>query len=397
MYLITIAILLAFIWLTTRRDKLLINPVTVTCGLWLFLIFIYEFTTHQLYPLSNKFYFVLLLWVCPFSIAYFVLSSFSLNKGLRVEFVASDFIYKKIFILFFIFLMFIFVLLQLYEIKKYGIDGLFHYLREVNIDKSTSVVETSSLEQNINRITQFGYILLFIYVLKGYKFKLKPIFIILLLIQILSGANKFVIARFIFGYMAIIIASGKVGIKKIIFFTICLVLFFGAFNYLRSMNPGDFDALDTLQTYLLAPLPALDTYMLNSNSTALFTTKSFGEHVFSSLGGTTMLNPEYFENDNIVFTPLPVNVFTMMSSYFVDFRYEGIFWAGLLWGLFFGYIYIRAQKSEPHLILYAALFHILVLQFFADYLVTSHVRMHIVLMFALFFIIYHPKIKLEKK
>lgn len=392
MFFITLIVLVFIIWLVTRNDKSIVNPISVTCGLWLFLIVIYECINHQLYKLSDSFYEILLLWICPFSISYFVLMIMMSTSKRHIEFVPSNFIYKNIFIFLFIILLFAYDLLKFNEIKNYGLDGLIHFLREINVDKANGELSISSYEIMISRIIQFSSVLLLIYLVNNFKFKLKPLFVILFIIQLLSAANKFVIARFVFGYLVILIVMGKISKKKLLVVLCGVFLFFGVFNYFRRANPDDFDAFNTIQIYLLAPLTAFDSYIINSHSDALFTTTSFGEHVFASIRNHTF-TPEYFENDNLVFVPLPVNVFTMMCSYYIDFKTPGIFIAGLLWGLFFSYIYIRSKKSEVHLILYAAVFYVLVLQFFADFLITSQIRMHITLIFALLFIFYHPLIK----
>ena len=62
-----IFILFLILLLTFREDKSFIHPTIVTCFIWLFCIVGYNIIDHDLYPLSDEFYGILLLWVVPFS------------------------------------------------------------------------------------------------------------------------------------------------------------------------------------------------------------------------------------------------------------------------------------------------------------------------------------------
>lgn len=165
----------------------------------------------------------------------------------------------------------------------------------------------------------------------------------------------------------------------------------------RGASGSEFSLLDFLYIYILSPLPAFDSYILNSNSTNLFSTVSFGEHTFANLLGDSSVNPDYFENENFVFVPLPTNVFTVMSSYFIDWRWRGIALGGFFFGLFFSYIYKRAKVNDIYKLLYASVAYIIVLQFFFDFLITQQVRANIKLMIVLFILFYPPVIYEKKK
>lgn len=385
------------IMLVRKHDKTIFNPVVVSCGLWSILLILYNIFGDQLYELSDKFYYALLLWIFPYTIIYFILLSVHNKKAFYFKHSASTFLFKRWFLLFFITFLFLYVLMKFNELSSLGYDKFFHTLREINVDKSNGVMQVSATEVNLSRVLQFSFIIWFIYDYNKYKFKLKPLFLILMLLQILSGANKFTIARFLFGYLVILKARNVLNTKKIILSFIGVALFFILFNYVRSATPENYDPIKTILIYLLSPLTAFDSFMLNSHTESLFTTTIFGEHVFASLRGTATLNPEFFENENLVYVPLPVNVFTAMSAYFVDFGWWGIFWASCFWGVIFNYVYLKSKRNEAFLILYATLFHILILQFFFDYLITSHARMNIVYTFFILFIFYHPKFKYAKQ
>lgn len=80
-------------------------------------------------------------------------------------------------------------------------------------------------------------------------------------------------------------------------------------------------------------------------------------------------NPDPFNLYNWTNTPLPVNVYTAMFSYYIDFGFGGIFIFSVLTGAFWGVLYKYAKLQYPIFQnLYAILFYILAFQFFSDYL-----------------------------
>lgn len=67
-YAAIIFLALTLLW-ARARDKCLVNPVTVTSLVWLFILAGYEIIDHGLYPLSAWFYAAFLAWIIPFQLA----------------------------------------------------------------------------------------------------------------------------------------------------------------------------------------------------------------------------------------------------------------------------------------------------------------------------------------
>lgn len=72
--------------------------------------------------------------------------------------------------------------------------------------------------------------------------------------------------------------------------------------------------------------------------------------------------------DNWVNVPVRTNVYTVMSSFYMDFGNVGIFLFSILYGSIYGLIYNYSKKNVLlFIILYASWAPFLVLQFFSDY------------------------------
>lgn len=56
-------------------------------------------------------------------------------------------------------------------------------------------------------------------------------------------------------------------------------------------------------------------------------------------------NPDPFNLHNWTYTPLPVNVYTIMFSYYVDWGYWGIIIFSILLGAFWGGIWKGVKKD----------------------------------------------------
>ena len=68
MNILTITIIIILCIISYKITKDIIHPAVVTSGIWGIIILIYNIVNHGLYPLSDKFYFALLIWVITFCI-----------------------------------------------------------------------------------------------------------------------------------------------------------------------------------------------------------------------------------------------------------------------------------------------------------------------------------------
>lgn len=394
-----LAVVFAVILILVRKtDKSFINPITMTILLWLSLLTLYATIDHGLYALSDRFYMALLLWVFSFSVPYFLISLLPVNDCLHLKHEPMRFLYRKEFAILFSIAIIISLMLTIKEAYEFDLSNIFRAIRTISLDRSNGELEKpGQFALFPHRIAEFGYVLFFVYLFKNIKFKYLRLFQILVLFHVLMRANKFMITKVVIGIIIILAYKGKLKRSTLLSVIGGLFLLFILIQIFRGASGSEFSLLDFLYIYILSPLPAFDSYILNSNSTNLFSTVSFGEHTFANLLGDSSVNPDYFENENFVFVPFPTNVFTVMSSYFIDWRWRGIALGGFFFGLFFSYIYKRAKVNDIYKLLYASVAHIIVLQFFFDFLITQQVRANIKLMIVLFILFYPPVIYEKKK
>lgn len=315
-----LAVVFAVILILVRKtDKSFINPITMTILLWLSLLTLYATIDHGLYALSNRFYMALLLWVTSFSIPYFFIYLLPVNDCPHLRHEPMRFLYRKEFVILFSIVIIISLILTIKEAYEFDSSNIFRAIRTISLDRSNGELEKpGQFALFFHRIAEFGYVLFFVYLFKNIKFKYLRLFQILVLFHVLMRANKFMITKVVIGIIIILAYKGKLKRSTLLSVIGGLFLLFILIQIFRGASGSEFDLLDFLYIYILSPLPAFDSYILNSNSTNLFSTVSFGEHTFANLLGDSSVNPDYFENENFVFVPLPTNVFTVMSSYFID-------------------------------------------------------------------------------
>lgn len=400
MFIVTICVLGVGLLLMRLCDQYLINPVTITSSLWIILLTIYNTINHGLYPLSDRFYIALLCWYIPFFIFFWVACLLpSISRMSYIRNAPLSFLYNKKLMWFFIAALSIIVILKVWDVQQFSPMEFYRGIRQLALARSRGEIENvPSYMIQLNRICQFSYVLMLIYFYKDIKLRGRYIFYMLVVLYILLGANKFIIAKVILAIIVLRAYQGKFSLPRLLMLVSVVVIVFYLLEILRrGSSSEDLDLLSFVYIYILTPLPAFDSYILHSSSGMLFTSLDYGHHVFANLLGSLEINPDYFENENAVFVPLPTNVFTMMSSYYIDWKWTGLMWGGMLYGLVFGYIYARSFYSEPFKILYASLAYILIFQSFFDYLLTqqSHFNLSLILVMFLFF--YHPQLYVKKE
>lgn len=247
-----------------------------------------------------------------------------------------------------------------------------------------------------NIISQIGYIMVLIYYLKGIRFKYRFLFILLAWIWVIMSANKGAVLRFIIGYIGILIFAKKLKLRILLVSMLSICLLIVAIQILRD-NIEELDILRLLYTYLFSSLPAFDHYILHSNTD--LTVYYNGEFIFKSIPFIGDMFSENYDPSNVNFfnyeavhVPLPTNVYTMMSGYWVGWKWYGLIIGGGLHGCFWGYIYKRAKKAEVYKIFYASILHILIFHFFHEYLLGSF-NYNLLIFIYLFLLFYNPMFK----
>ena len=387
MLFLAIFILFLILLLTFREDKSFIHPTIVTCFIWLFCIVGYNIIDHDLYPLSDEFYGILLLWVVPFSLFCKISSIFVRIKKISLVHYRPDFVFSKWFILFFLFATLITLIIKFKEVQTFGLyNGLYASIRDLAISRARGEEELPSrLFVFFNRFAAMSPVICSIYLLNDFRKKYIWLFYLITITYIFSGANKGVLLHWFMAIIVILEYKGRLKFSQMLtLFSFVLIAVILVEVFRASTDTGDFSFVNFLYSYLFSPLTAFDSFILHSGTD--FQTSLKGGFVFGHFFNDEY--PIYFDNNNFVYVPSPTNVFTVLCSYYASYGYWSVPFVASLYGSFWGYIYTSSKRQEVYKILYASMFHILVFQFFYDYLITAGLKGNILTMIFLFFIMY---------
>lgn len=374
MGILTVGVLMFLLLLFVKVSRDFWHPAVVTTTIWTILLVIYNTFEHGLYELSDKFYFALILWILPFTITSLCVSKMTI---ILPNFLKGDhnnvvnFLYPIVLISLF------FAICGLYlKGSYYDTDSFFRGIRAAGVATLNGETEDYQYPIYIDIAMAFADCSL-ILLLAIFKDKRKKAFyalyIILIVLFFVFRSNKTVIAQLMCALLVLGVFTGKLSHKKVLIFIGIGTVLMLASHLLRGKDVSEFDLIHFISVYFLSPLPAFDS-VLNSHFNYI---DSFsGEYTFrffipfmQIFDGNIEGNLDPFNLHNWTYTPMPVNVYTTMFSYYVDFGLIGIGVFAAVCGCFWGILYKSAKEGYSiGQVLYAAFFYILVFQFFCDYL-----------------------------
>lgn len=209
-----------------------------------------------------------------------------------------------------------------------------------------------------------------------YVGKKKNLFVIiyacLVLLFFVMRSNKYAMAQLLLAFLAISSYNNTLSKRKFFVYLVCFLGLMLTVHLLRAGDGYEFDFVKFISVYFLAPLPAFDNVL---NTHIDYISDFHGEYTLrfiipflQTLGFSVEGNPDPFNLHNWTYTPLPVNVYTIMFSYYVDWGYWGIIVFSILLGTFLGGIWKGMEKGyKVALVIYSSFFYMLVFQFFADF------------------------------
>ena len=373
MCLFVIAIFLILSAISYRLSHDFLHPAFITSLLWGGILCVYQFADHGLYPLSDKFYYAISLWVIPFCITSLLVRRIHIGFFPSLSGAHN----KLVFLLYpVVGLSLILAIYGLYlKGLYYNADNIFGGIRAAGVASLNGEEEEFHYPFYISIALQFAdmALLIALAMLTDKKNKIWfVLFVILLCIFFIFRSNKTVIAQLMCAFFVLNVLSGKVSGKKVLLFVSLGGVLMLIAHLLRSKDASSFDIINFISVYFLAPLPGFDAIL---NTHYDYINSFHGEYTFrffvpylQLLGFDVAGNPDPFNLHNWTYTPLPVNVYTAMFSYYVDFGYWGIFLFSIFGGVCWGILYKLAQKQVPVCkVLYSMYFYILIFQFFSDY------------------------------
>lgn len=357
-YIVLIIFLILLFIATFIYKSNIFSPWIITTSIWILIILLSIFFSGVLYPLGNKFYLSIILWVF-----FFFVSSIFFSKISKTHNIDNNLNDKVLD--FFLMISILFTPLYLKEIYDNVLQngtgsllfdlryqalngerdlGILLYLK--NFNKALLILEF--LRKKINRKKLITIIIINFFVGVSIMEKGTFFFITFIIIFFLYQRNKVS--------------------KKVLFIVVVsfLTLSF-SINSIRShQSSSKIGFEDFFAIYALSPSVAFETIEFKGGASESFgaNTFPFFYNVSNTLLGTDFIIEKKMQE--FVNVPLPTNVYTIMQPFYEDFGYLGIVVFGIVFGAFCGSIYKKSMTSKYYLGIYSYLASLLALQFFQE-------------------------------
>lgn len=352
-------ILLIFTFFFLIRTKDIFHPATLVSCEWLFINFLYNFTNHGLYKLSEKTYLILTLWVIFFSSVSYGISktNFYIKSKYTVINTNIPFL-KKIYTP----LLIANILLILAIISAYGAN--LSYIRNGILKYIPPYVKI------LFYFNTFSYAY-FASICFSNNFSKKKIilFAIIIIITSFFKVNKTTFISFFLLILFVLKEKKLLTLKNFLFLTAITALLVYFVMSLRGDKNTllDFSIGKYLTIYILSPLTAFNEIVIQKLSIPEHFIGSYNFNFFFKIF-SIFSNTETEIFGPWVNVPLPTNVFTVFAPSYIDFGIIGIVIFASLQGFVWGFIYHFVKKEYLIFkIIYGTLLYYLGLQFFSDY------------------------------
>ncbi|MBO7457986.1 MAG: oligosaccharide repeat unit polymerase [Paludibacteraceae bacterium] len=376
MFWTTIGILFLLLAVSYFFTRSIIHPGVVTSGIWLILLLIYNAADFELYKLSDEFYQAVLSWTCPFCLASLInqrTSSFVLHS---IAGDANAVTLSRIKPLL-IFALILASLALIYRGMLFNSSNIFNGIRQASVATLSGDEDAIPFPIWLKPFVELANtaalpVCMYMLVIKKDWSRYSKILLGLLIFFFLLRSNKNVIAQIGLAFVCLMLLEQTIAKKKILNILIVMMIVMIGVSYIRRLGiRGDgFIITEFIAQYLLAPLPAFDSVLHSSSLIEDF----HGEYTFRAFIKIIQIfnplvvgNSDPFNLGNWVFTPIPVNVYTVLFPFYEDFGYTGLVCFAIILGGIAGILYKHAIKGYLiSKLIYSCMFYTLVFQFFAD-------------------------------
>lgn len=352
------------------------SPWFISIGIWAVILFFYYIYSDQLYPVKTHFYVSLVLWLLIFCSSSFITYNLLPRQyeGSKRRFVSQSFNTVVFNVLFAV---------------SVAITPLYLY----SILKIVSQFGTEEFLSNIRILAvhgneRFGYLGLS-YVLNQalliialWRYPRIPLWK-LLTVYCMTLMNAFAIMEKGMLFFVIIITLFVVYEKRLlkmrsVMMTLgSIIILFFVINLFRSSesstNIEEASLTDFFVMYVLSPPAAFSTLCPDISLQP-------GSHTFHDIYRllTKYGFGDFVVNDraqDFVFVPISTNVYTIFQSFYEDFKYQGVAFFALVYGLFSGWMYRLYQNGNTvGKVMYTYLIYVLVLQFYQEYIFQTFIQ-----------------------
>lgn len=351
------------------------SPWFITTGIWFFIVVFFQISSGLLYPLQDRFYICLLLWV-PIMCFTGIMTYYALpSVKSEIEPIRNELeIHKTIFLIFFIISM-ICTPLYIYKIYKvvimFGTQDLLFNLRILAGAEDEDPL--AKLLKYINAVNQALYIIAIWRYPKISKTQLTLIIIANFMCAI-AIMEKGALFFMLFTTLFTLYQKEKIKMRSILLWGVVIIFVFYGINILRRSEDAKVSdnstLLDFIAMYILSPPVAFE--QVQEKLTPQFGSRTFAFFyaVASKLGfGKFVIEPKLQE---FVYVPIQTNVYTVFQPFFQDFGYKGVAFFASIYGTFTGWLYKQAKNGGAiSKCMYTYIVEILILQFFQENLILS--------------------------
>lgn len=358
------AVMLAFFMLSPRfchylPQRQIFSPWNTTLIVWIIILTLYTFVHKELYAVSEQFVYGITIWVFTFTISS-VLTFIIFPSYKKASWQVCE---KNVDIITLITL--ILVPIAVYKAVQHAFmlgspDGIFSTLREQAVNPE---------ENQLGIVKYFVYVINTLLIVEIWRDKIRKWRLLLVvglcILFFIATMGKMTLFMYIFTSLYLLYEKGKISLKPIFFGSLFLIALVPLMYILRGSSENETNAEvigNLLIIYSVTSIIAFGQLSPCSSSQWGEVTLRFFYGILNSLGFNINTPPPIVQDFCI--TPLPTNVYTVLSSYFKDFGFTGIFAFALIEGVIIGAIY-KSSKTGNNLMtyLYAYIFTLLVTQF----------------------------------
>ncbi|CCY82707.1 bacteriophage HK620 O-antigen modification protein [Prevotella sp. CAG:1185] len=358
------AVMLAFFMLSPRfchylPQRQIFSPWNTTLIVWIIILTLYTFVHKELYAVSEQFVYGITIWVFTFTISS-VLTFIIFPSYKKASWQVCE---KNVDIITLITL--ILVPIAVYKAVQHAFmlgspDGIFSTLREQAVNPE---------ENQLGIVKYFVYVINTLLIVEIWRDKIRKWRLLLVIglcfLFFIATMGKMTLFMYIFTSLYLLYEKGKISLKPIFFGSLFLIALVPLMYVLRGSSENETDAEvigNLLIIYSVTAIIAFGQLSPCSSSQWGEVTLRFFYGILNSLGFNINTPPPIVQD--FCLTPLPTNVYTVLSSYFKDFGFTGIFAFALIEGIIIGAIY-KSSKTGNNLMtyLYAYIFTLLVTQF----------------------------------
>jgi len=317
------------------------SPWSITTIVWLGIMVLFQIESDLLYPLSNKFYTSLIIWV-PIFCSSSLLSFYALPKHLKDEAKRKTEMRDISMTMFNAFFMLSVIMtpIYVYQIMKivtmFDTTDLFYNLRYLAVNG-----------ENDFGILKYSYIInqvLFVVAvwqypkIPGWKLLLVTIAFIMGQFALMEKNGLFLM---VITMLIVLYSKNIIKLRTIFIVLAIIVIVFFLINFSKEIKSDEgaesATFLDFIGIYILSPSVAFG-YVTQDLS------NQFGAHTFeyfySLLDNWGIGDYVVYERlRGYVWVPLPTNVYTIFQPFYEDFGYQGIAFFAFIYGVIMGTAY----------------------------------------------------------